>query len=128
MKKIFNLLALTLFYLLASAQEPAIVKGYIGGECISVERMVDVSFGDTNDVFTITVFEDSKQYTLNFNIAKEKTVLLNDTIVRTQYIFKEKGFAVCEPCYKNGVYTCDYCKVVLRNSDVFDKLVILLFL
>lgn len=114
--------------LLTNAQTPAIVKGYVGGECISVERMVDVTFNDTTDVFTLTVFEDGKQYTSNFNIAKEKTVLLNDTIVRTQYIFKEKGFVVCEPCYEDGVYTCDYCKVVLRNSDVFDKLVILLFL
>lgn len=128
MKKLFNLLSLLTFCFFASAQAPAIVKGYVGGECISVERMVDVTFNDTTDVFTLTLFENGKQYTSNFNIAKEKTVLLNDTIVRTQYIFKEKGFAVCEPCYENGVYTCDYCKVVLRNSDVFDKLVILLFL
>ena len=128
MKRFFNLLALMAICLLANAQTPAIVKGYVGGECISVERMVDVAFNDTTDVFTLTLFENGKQYTSNFNIAKEKTVLLNDTIVRTQYIFKEKGFAVCVPCYENGVYTCDYCKVVLRNSDVFDKLVILLFL
>ena len=114
--------------LLTNAQAPAIVKGYVGGECISVERMVDVTFNDTTDVFTLTLFENGKQYTSNFNIAKEKTVLLNDTIVRTQYIFKEKGFVVCEPCYEDGVYTCDYCKIVLRNSDVFDKFVILLFL
>lgn len=128
MKKIFNLLALTLLCLLANAQAPAIVKGYVGGECISVERMVDVSFGDTNDVFTLTLFENGKQYTSNFNIVKEKTVLLNDTLVRTKYIFKENGFVVCEPCYEDGVYTCDYCKIVLQNLDVFDKLVILLFL
>lgn len=128
MKKIFNLLALTLLCILANAQAPAIVKGYVGGECMSVERMVDVSFGDTNDVFTLTVFEDGKQYTSNFSIAKEKTVLFNDTLVRTKYIFKENGFTVCEPCYEDGIYTCDYCKVVLYNLDVFDKLVILLFL
>lgn len=127
MKKLLILLLFVASIFTLNAQTPAIVRGYIGGNYLTTNKLVGVNINDSLNNVGLTLFDKNDSKTINFNIIKEKITLLEDSIVRTEYMLANNNLLVVEPYYENSVYVSDYCKLIVKNVDVFDKLVILFF-
>lgn len=105
----------------ACGQTPAIMKGYFGKECVESRVLVGCDFSEDNRELDFSVNGD----TVHFDVAVEKMTILNDSVIRTEYILDKNGAITLEPAYSDGVYIGDYCKMILRRADPFDRVVIL---
>jgi hypothetical protein len=105
----------------ACAQSPASVKGYIGGQYTEARVMVDCDFSEDNRKLDFSINGN----TIHFDVWTEKMTILEDSVVRTEYVLDKNSTIIIEPAYKDGKYIGDYCKMIIREIDLYDKLVFL---
>ena len=102
-----------------NAQTPAMVRGYFNDTYLQTTTYVDYRLSEDNREMEFVFGND----TIHFDVWKEKMTILQDSVIRTEYILDKKSILIIEPDYSNGDYIGDYCKMIMRNSDVFDKIV-----
>ena len=105
----------------ASAQSPASIKGYIGGQYIEKHEYISCNFSEDNRELEFIINGD----TIHFDVWTEKMIIPEDSVIRTEYILDKNSTIIIEPDYKDGEYVGDYCKMIMRNVDPYDKVVIL---
>lgn len=105
----------------ACAQSRAIARGYFGGQYTEARVAADYVLSEDNRSLDFVINGD----TIPFNIMTEKMTILNDSVVRTEYILDKNSTIIIEPAYESGIYIGDYCKMIMREIDPFDKVVIL---
>jgi len=105
----------------ACAQSPAIVKGYIEGQYTETIATADYVLSEDNRSMDFIINGN----TISYAVITEKMVILEDSVVRTEYHLNKRSVMVIEPIYDNGQYAGDYCKMIMRDVDPFDKMVII---
>ena len=105
----------------ACAQSTSMAKSYLGGEYSKSRVTADYILSEDNRSLDFVINGD----TIPFDIMTEKMTILNDSVVRTEYILDKNSTIIIEPAYDSGVYIGDYCKMIMRNISPFDKVVIL---
>lgn len=105
----------------ACAQSPALAKGYFGGQYTEARITVDYVLSEDNRTLDFLINGD----TIPFNVMTEKMTILNDSVIRTEYLLDRNSVIFIEPAYSDGDYIGDYCKMIMRKVDPFDKVVIL---
>lgn len=103
------------------AQSPASLKGYIGGQYTEAHAIVVCDFSEDNRELDFSINGN----TIHFDVWTEKMTILEDSVIRTEYVLDKNSTIVIEPAYKDGKYIGDYCKMIMRKIDPYDKVVIL---
>lgn len=105
----------------ACAQSTALAKGYFGGQYTEARVTADYVLSEDNRTLDFMINGD----TIQFDVMTEKMTILNDGVIRTEYLLDKNSTIIIEPSYSDGNYIGDYCKMIMRKVDPFDKVVIL---
>lgn len=105
----------------ACAQSPASVKGYIGGQYTEARVIVNCNFSEDNRELDFSINGN----TIHFDVWTEKMTMLEDSVIRTEYVLDKNSTIIVEPAYKDEKYIGDYCKMIMRDISPYDKVVFL---
>jgi len=103
------------------AQSSAVMKGYIDGVYKTYTTTADYNLSEDGRSLDVMIGAD----TICFDVMVEKMTILNDSVIRTEYQLNKNSVFIIEPAYESGNYIGDYCKMIIRKADPFDKIVIL---
>lgn len=110
------------------AQNPTIVKGYIGNEIRTTQCVSDYDISEDNRTVYFIVNENGNCDTLQYDVKREVPVTIKGRLVRTTYLLSKDAVLCVEPTYdEEEEYLGDYCKMTLKKRGPFDKLVFLFF-